>query len=305
MDRQEIIERAKVYANRVFPREQQYVGLSGSKLLLLRMRFALELAGNTILYRSKTRPRLAKTSELEGTERGRTALVIALGPSAGVLDVEKVGELQSQDLAVFAINSYWHSPLSSVIPDYYTLADPAYFDPSCPSWRAAEGAWLYLQAHPEITLFIPAHLEPPVPLTNPVRYFNMFGAEGWSRNVLPTRPRAYIGMTAYSALAIACFLGFDQIKIIGFDTSFHKFVELNKDRQLVIRRNFHAHAEHDEENEFKLFDQTAGLMEETARMFHDFHLFDRYPIENLDPATLVDAFPIAKDIDRYRSSESH
>ncbi|WOQ70011.1 hypothetical protein RYJ27_01915 [Microbacterium limosum] len=195
---------------------------------------------------------------------------------------------------MISLNHYALSDLAALVPDYYVLADPQFFGEIGPREAAV---WEYLGSHTRITVFVPNGYEvpPSFPLSRIIR-FNNLGLDGFSRNISPLRPRGFLSMTAYHALSVAGFLGFSRILIVGIDNDRFRALALTEDRAAgILPHHFFTNGPASVQRLDWLVGGVPAFFEDVARLFGDLWLFADLPIENLDPETLVDAFPIADD----------
>lgn len=288
--------------HRFFLSQHDYHGLSVSRLLRMRARvlakYAVQVATAPILRRRSLR----LLAQMEGRENGQEAIIIALGPSASKLDADRLAQRQRSGCRVISLNHYALSDLSTIVPDYYVLADPHFFNTI---GSREEAVWAYIKAHPSITLFLPDRYEIPINLPpERIRRFNGLGLEGFTRNISPLRPRGFLSMTAYHALSLAGFLGFSRILIIGMDNDRFRAVALTEDRAVGVRpHHFFDNGYAGVQRLDWLVGGMPAFFEDVARLFGDLWLFTNLPIENLDPHTLVDAFPVASDYRDFHTSD--
>lgn len=289
--------------------EHAYRGLSVSRLARARARILAKYLVRTVQSPLK-RHRALKTLDLLA-HRGvdREALVIGLGPSALQLSSEKIRLHQSEkSLDVFALNAFSETPMAGeVVPDYYVLTDPAFFGRSdahylATSRIAPSSVWDYLDAHPEVRICMPYEFSPPVGI-DPRRLFflNTIGLQGFSRSIHPAKPRGYISMTSYAALALAGSMGYSRILMTGVENTQYKWLALTEDRRVALGSSHAYDVGAEVLREVPLFREggVPAFFEDVSRLFGDLRLFAHLPIENLDQETLVDVFPVARDRDRY------
>ena len=235
--------------------------------------------------------------DLGGSCRGKDVLVIGSGPSAGMLNVREVKKRQSAGtLTVVATNYFLHSPLAKTLtPDYLVWADSA-FDPK--NRRQSAPEWKVVTSRPEVTAVVPWSWRKSVGATKMASrtvYFDNDSLEGWSRNISPLRPRGYQGSTGVKALAVALHLEPSSVLLIGLDLSYYKNFTVDSDNRLLRQpshisgtdsgvRDIGGHSVHG----------LADALYSTASQFLALHThFAGRPIINLNPESLVDAFPKA------------
>ena len=239
------------------------------------------------------RRNLRSLRDLKDIFNGSAALVLATGPSALSLDWREVRTFRTEGNSLITVNSYYKLPYSQdLIPDYYVLTDP-YFFPISAAFSKSGNLHSYLKDHSEIKVVVPAHVETSeVDLPNEIIYINTLSLEGFSRNISPLKARGYLGLTAFSALAFAQFLGFSRILILGIDNTPFRALTIDAEGLPVLKAN-HAY---DDGNEVVNFNGALSDLESAlffyARHFSDLGLFDRNRIFNLDERTIIRNFKI-------------
>lgn len=232
---------------------------------------------------------------LAGSATGKTVLVVGSGPSAESLLASKVAAGQkSETLVVIATNHFLASGLAKTItPDFLVWSDDG-FHPK----RHSENRdrWDLLAEKPGITMVMPWTWKKDVGqtgITNPVVYFDDDSLETWSANISPLKPRGYQGTTGAKALAVAVHLGLEDIQVIGVDLSYVKNVTVNADNTITRHPTHLAGTDSGRQDltGYTLLG-VADLLYSTANHFRAFHThFSGRNISNLDPHSLVDAFP--------------
>jgi len=251
--------------------------------------------GYYVMYILPQRDRLKRTKELKNTKKGKKCFVLANGPSINLLNLKKIKKYQESGFDVFCVNSSISTEIAkTIIPDYYIL--------SCPN-SFCEHAYgeIKLLNESDIPLFIPAQFLKLKLITN-YYIFNDF-ENRFSRNIDPTKPRGYCTMTAYKALAIACFMGYDKIYICGFDNDYFKTISVDENNDIyIIDKHFY-------DSGVKIKSTPAvgkgmgDLMWEHYRLFKTLELFTHHDIINLNKNGLIDTFSKKPDIDIYRDDK--
>lgn len=285
----------------------KYLGLSIPRIFL----FWLDTVARNWYYRLKVVSRhigpLQKTRKLKGSKAGKQALVLANGPSVGKLDPAKIKRLQQAGaFEVFAVNSYISSPLADIVtPDYYLLSDPAFFNPTkYPHLTERLTNDINLLTKRDVTCFVPLEHYNAAPFKHKFGFYdrgNLF-----LNKITITGPRCFVSMTAYKALAAACYMGYSQIYICGFDNDYflNLVVDDNNDMYYIDRhfydktggqpskvRDAHAHS-------------VGELLYSHHFLFKDLERFKSYPIINLNQQGLVDCFPKHHSLDIYKNDTS-
>ena len=196
--------------------------------------------GYYILYILPQRDELKRTKELKNTKKGKKCFVFANGPSMNLLDVKKIEKYQKLGLDVICMNSYIISKMAEkVVPNYYVLSDPLSF---CVKKEEIPDDLLEIQKKQikilndlKIPVFIPAEYSI-FNLFNNYYIFYNFGNR-FKLYVDPTKPRGYPTTTAHKALTIACYLGYDEIYICGFDHDFFKNLTVDENNNTYFLTN--------------------------------------------------------------------
>jgi hypothetical protein len=266
-------------------------------ILAIKGRILLEWAVKRCLVLGFRRRALKPLRALGKSRQPDDALVIGNGPSAQTLDWAAVADRQNKGMAVFAINYFPLSPEFGLVqPNYLVLSDPI-MKPSSNSDLRNEELWIKIQENSTMNLIVPLSwyrvMKARDSLSNIILYFDDSGLEGWTRNLSPLRARGYLALTVYKAIAISIFLGFRETKIIGVDNSMFQTISVDADNRLI------QHPNHFFTKGGKTSDLTDFYPKGISDYFYDVSLcfyflrrcFVGQPVSNLDPHSLVDAFP--------------
>ena len=282
----------------------KYLGLNIPRIIL----FWLDTVARNWYYRlkvvSRQYGRLQQTRKLKGSKVGKQAIVLANGPSVGQLDPHKINRLKQEGgFDVFAVNSYISSPLADVVvPDYYLLSDPAFFSPEKHTHlteRLKKDIDLLTQK--DITCFVPLEHYDTAPFKHKYGFYdrgNLF-----LNKITIIGPRCYVSMTAYKALAAACYMGYSQIYICGFDNDYflNLVVDENNDMYYIDRHFYDKSGGQPS----KVRDANAKSVGELLYFHHflfkDLEKFSDYPIINLNQQGLVDCFSKHHTLDIYKT----
>jgi hypothetical protein len=244
------------------------------------------------------REQLRRTRVLKNSKNGKVALVLGSGPSLNNLNVNVLDDYVDD---VFVINSFSHLEVASRIkPAFYGLSDPAHFSLLSGEQSLELNAVLDYIRGCEATLVLPhtAFLAKVFMSFDRV-FFDDREKTFFNRNIGPLKPRSYGSTTIYKMLAMATFMGYEEIFILGIDnTNFFNYRgrpdNLMQDtggataiRKIEIKSAFIA------EYEKEFTSGMAGRMQSYAHLFGDLHKFKKFKITNLDPNSLTDAFPKA------------
>jgi hypothetical protein len=239
---------------------------------------------------------LKNTSSLRDSKAGKVALVLGSGPSLNALNVEVLDDHVDD---VFVINAFNQLKVADrVKPAFYGLSDPAHFVAQAGaqaleltetlSYIKSVGATLVLP-HTAYSSFAFADISK--------IYFDDRERMFLNNNLSPLKPRAYGSTTLYKMLAMAVFMGYEKIYLLGFDnTNFLNYRGrpdnlmqdlggATADRKIEKKSSFIG------EYEKEFTSGMAGRMQSYAHLFGDLHKFNSGKIFNLDPYSLTDAFP--------------
>lgn len=266
-------------------------------VLAIKVRIVLEWVVKRCLVFGFRRRALRPLRILGKSRQSDDALVIGNGPSAQMLNWVIVAEKQNHGMAVFAINYFPLSPEFKMLqPNYLVLSDPI-MKPNSDGDERNEELWINIQKTPTMNLIVPLSwyriMKAQNRLANNIFYFDDSGLEGWTRNISPVRARGYLALTVYKAIAISIFFGFKETKIIGVDNSMFKTISVDGSNSLIQQPN-HFFAKGG-----KTRDLTAVYPKGISDYFYDVSLcfyflrrcFAGQSVSNLDPSSLVDAFP--------------
>lgn len=281
-------------------------GYSVVSLGLKKLRVLTEYVARMSTVFPVRRVALATLKPLRATMSDRNALVLGNGPSVSTLDVEWLHQNRSA-IDVFVVNWFPLSPVSEVVvPDYVVLSDPHNFPGNSQDSRN-KLLWNRLEElQPKI--FLPITMYSQVKrdkslsnsLKEKIYFFNDLGLEGWTKNISPLRPRGYLSLTAYKALAISIFLGYKQIFILGIDNTMYQTVDVDQCNAIYLDGN---HFYQDDAKTAPGSFYPSGM----ADLFYDFSLCfldlhrcfsTRTEVMHLDPHSKVDTFR-KRDTDRY------
>lgn len=267
------------------------------QVFAIKGRIVLEWAVKRCLAIGFRRRALRPLRVLGKSGQSNDALVIGNGPSARTLNWTAVAEKQNYGMAVFAINYFPLSPEFKLVqPNYLVLSDPI-MKPSSDNDSRNEELWTAVENTSTMDLIVPLSwyriMKAQNSLSNNILYFDDSGLEGWTRNISPLRARGYLALTAYKAIAISIFLGFKETKIIGIDNSMFQTISVDADNRLIQQPN-HFFSKGGETS-----DLTAFYPKGISDYFYDVSLcfyflrrcFAGQSVSNLDPHSLVDAFP--------------
>lgn len=252
-----------------------------------------------LLYGWSELPRL---TSLKGSKKGKRAIVIGNGPSQGLISTDALDKFKVAGNDIFAVN-FWNqnSKLSKIPPKYLVISDPETL--SEPKINGSQRASVlkgsqdlkkYLLEHEDIILFAPVtRIKYLKKIYGENRVLGFFDTEmrSLSTNIDPRFPRGYVSMTLYKALALAVYMGYEQIYLIGMDNTYPRDIFCDHDNKIL---NYERHAD----TEDYLIDQTELLpsmdvwAQEIFLLFYDLRrCFAGARVLNLDSYSLTDVFP--------------
>jgi hypothetical protein len=221
--------------------------------------------------------------------------VIANGPSLNLISLERVAKAQAESLDVFAVNFF---PISNgtdaFVPNYLVLSDPVTL-PKSPNVRSIE-LWTWIKAHPDVKIICPSSWFRTIEQldfdSQEFIFFDDTSLISWSKNISPVRARSYLSMTAYKALAVATYLGYSEIDIIGFDNNQVKGLLVNELNRVIQGPNHFTKYSEDSDLTDRLSNGVSDYFYDFSCAFSDLRKFSKAGvIWNLDPNSFVDAFP--------------
>ena len=256
--------------------------------------------GYYILHILPQRDNLKRTKELKNTKKGQKCFVFANGPSMDLLDVNKIEQYQKAGFDVICVNSYILSDMAkTIVPNYYVLSDPVSFNVQT-NYSTNEGTIINKKitkklGRMKIPVFIPAQYSN-LNVPNYHYIFNDFGNR-FTSNINPMKPRGYLSMTAYKALASACYLGYDTIYICGFDNDYFKNFSVDENNDIYFTDKHYYDTGHKYNIKPNKGEGLGNLLWEHHLLFKDLELFKKGSIINLNKDSLVDAFSKKHDLD--------
>lgn len=236
-----------------------------------------------------TRGILSATRAIQSSKTGRRALVLGNGPSLNKLNSQAVRATKPD---VWVVNSFYNAKCADFISvTHYVLSDRTYFTCKANAAKIVEFSskqdamtlvlphWA-LKEFPDHVLFQIKHL-----------FFDDRQKAAWSNNTSPIKPRGYLSLTLYKALAFANFLGYEEILILGMDNTEFMGYKSNFINEFIYNAN-HAFVDSKTSRNLSLdfLDGPAGAFVDVAHALADLYRFNG-PIRNLDPDSLTTAFP--------------
>lgn len=270
-----------------------YFGISISRLLLHNLTGVFGF----FQRRGPSRRLLKRLRSTKNSAKGRSALVLGTGPSLAKLDLNAV-ELSNYD--VFVVNKFFQSPAAEkIIPKYYCLSDPNFFVDDKTNATFDDNSFLDYLYKTKPTLLV-SHFYRNSKKYKDLKciYFNDKEFRWMRQSISPIRPRSYVSLTLYKALAIATYMNYDAIYVLGMDNNEFSFYRSDINNKIYVDfAKYYAPGTHVSiENGNQQLPEgytsgMAGRLQFFGEIFGDLHKFSKYPIFNLDKDSLVDAFP--------------
>jgi hypothetical protein len=268
-------------------------------LVLIKLRILAEWIVRRILLFPNHRRALSKLKNAKNSKSECHALVLANGPSVNKLNFDVVRNLQKEKkLELVGVNFF---PIVSASHglhlDHLVLSDPVTI-PSVKSERNSK-LWDWISNNPKTAIYVPTNWtaefdESKLVEQSRVFFFDDTCLLGWSSNISPLKARGYASLTAYKALAISVFLGFNTLNIIGFDNDQFKFIRVTDDNEIFQDPNHFTEYASEHNLTDILLNGISDYFYDTGQVFADLHLFRKKDILNLDNESLIDCFPKAK-----------
>ena len=242
---------------------------------------------------------LESTKSLKGSKAGETALILGNGPSLSMLDAEAVNESAPD---VWVVNEFYRvKELTDLRITHCVLSDIGHLSPDQFETNEMFREMLQFCDEKNATYILPhwfgKYVLPFKMEKQPRFYFDDRELSAWTKNTRPTKPRGYVGLTLYKALAFAIFLGYEKIYILGMDNT--QFMAHGSDlNNSILLRSNHAYSSHLEKDKAsvqmdfseKTLDGMASFFTTYSHIFADLRKF-KGPIYNLDQLSLTTAFP--------------
>ena len=257
--------------------------------------------GYYIIYILPQCNELKITKKLKNTKKGKNCFVFANGSSMNLLDIKKIEHYQKTGFDVICVNSHILSDIAdTVVPNYYVLSAPIAFgvpnDLIPDEVMDAQKKIIEKLNNLNIPVFIPAQFT-----NNSLKHYYIFNdlENRFTRNIKPIKPRSYLSMTAYKALAIACYLGYDTIFICGFDNDYFKTFSVDENNDIYYIDTHYYDAGLKSKIRPNKGKGLGNLLWEHHLLFKGMELFNHHNIINLNKNSLVDAFSKSHNLDVF------
>jgi hypothetical protein len=266
-----------------------------TRVLLTKIRIFLEWAIRRSREIGIRRKALSGLRKRKNSMSSKFALVLANGPSLNTISLEEVAKAQLELTEVFAVNFFPIVEKTQVmIPNYVVLSDPG-TKPNSLDPRSIE-LWNWFELNQKVQIICPSSwyrsLRDNRFDLNRFVFFDDTALISWSRNVSPVRARGYLSLTAYKALSVACFFGYSEIEIIGFDNSQIKGLIVDEKNRLFQGPSHFVEYENISDITDLYYRGVGDYFHDFSCAFLDLRKFSHFEnIWNLDRHSFVDAFP--------------
>lgn len=242
--------------------------------------------------------------------RAKNAFVFANGPSIGDLDFTKIKSLvESHEFDLLTVNSFASKGISTygIVPKLMAFNDPFHY-------IAPSGGDLTEQARQDIA----ACNRHGIPTLVPHRYYSYsqfkhsipfcgtYYTFGKNMHNL-SMPLGHCGLTAFTALSAAVSLGYERIYVCGFDNSYFKQFEVDREnRKMFVDRHFFDAKKREFPTSWCKSSSLAFM--NFARCFRQLEKFRHYcpkgvTIYNIALETYTDAFERNFELDVYKTPQ--
>lgn len=242
------------------------------------------------------RDALIELNMLKNSKIGRSALVLASGPSADGLNHDFLERFVDDVLVINGFNKL--KIAEKIKPVFYGLSDPAHLKDLSGKQESERQELLSYVEKVGATLFLPHHAYKNQAFNEfQCLFFDDRELTFFNNSINPTKPRGYGSTTIYKMLALACFLNYDKIYILGIDnTNFYNYRGTPDNRIVDIGLNTAESIDESRSTFISDYERAftsgiAGRMQSYSHLFGDLGKFPRDKIINLDPNSLIDIFP--------------
>lgn len=246
----------------------------------------------------------AELTRLRDSEQNRTVLVVGNGPSQSTVSAEDLAAFKARGGHIVVVNAFFNSdalievgPTAVVWSDGLTISRLLGDGVGLRRFRASLGS-------NAPSIFVPHRLRaevgrlgvdcPVVPFCDTEIRFRWLRE---SRSTRPDRPRSYVSMTLLKALAIAQWIGYGNILVLGMDNTYPRDLYCSANNQILLRERhaFEADYVNDLTQEFR---SVGDFLYEISLLMLDLAKFTDDRVVNLDPYSLTDAFEKVDSVER-------
>lgn len=281
---------------RIKPNLYRSIDYSLTKLIYLKLKVLILYILARILQ-GDMRSKLRGTRAVFNHGVDQIGIIIANGPSALELDLMSLKSARNQNsIKIFMVNfALLAESFRDCGCDYLVLSDPE-TRPTANNFRNRI-LWDIITTNREMRIITPTGWHNDTGLIEcklgTCLHFNDNSLETITSNISPRKPRGYASLTAYKALAFACYMNFSQIYICGIDNSFFRGIIVNENNHLIQKSN-HLSPDYSQDSDLSSFfpNGMADYFFDTSVMFSSLKKsFGHKNIFNLGKNSEVDIFP--------------
>lgn len=255
---------------------------------------SLSLLSSQILgWREKP---FAELTGLRDSQPDGTALVVGNGPSQSTLSFEDLAAFKARGGHIFVVNNFFNSdalvevgPTAVVWSDGLTIPRLLSDEAGLSRFRRSlESGSSYLFVPPEVQADVKRlGVDCSVVTFCDIEIRHRGLKE--SQSTRPDRPRSYVSMTLFKALAIAQWMGYRQILLVGMDNTYPRDIYSSASNEVLLRER-HAF-EGDYVNDLsQQFRSVGDFLFEISLVMLDLVKFADDRVVNLDRYSLTDTF---------------
>jgi hypothetical protein len=258
----------------------------------------LKVTINYIKYNSLYK----ETKKLRKSKTTKKLFLFGNGNSIKLIDPYKILQLQKKGFEVMTTNSFLYSKIGKIIrPDYYVLSDHRLINPSQKFFDKTINKQITFSnsilKKLNTIIFLPSDFYGKHSFLNKIYYFNNLEINNKNFDNI-TIPRCYHSMTGLKAMSIACYLGYKEIYLCGFDNDQWTTIKVDQYNNIFNQRS-HFYGN----QKYYKFDhkiQIGSFLKKFAEIFENYELFKSYKIVNLDKNSLIDSFPKKHNLNVYK-----
>lgn len=233
---------------------------------------------------------LMPLQKLIDSKKGKMALVLGSGLSIGPL-LEKLQDGQRLvPIEIFCVN-YVTISQNSIVPDYIVVSDENTYDLDNPSTTDLID---WLNFHENTKVFAPLHHRDKLFFTkfpNTKIFFHDGSAFGFSKNINPVKPRGYVSLTSLKCLALAIFMNYDEIYILGLDHNQHLGLQTDTQNNMrMLNHSIYSSSFSSPNLNSTYKNGVAEYFYHLSIILEQYKIFSNYNIFNLDQFSLLDMF---------------
>lgn len=255
-----------------------------------RLKCKFKVTVKQILFNIKYRQFFKNIKFQKNTKNGKKLLVIGNGISS--LKLEGLN-IDRSNIEVMVLNGYYRTKLAkSVKPNYYLISDPNYFVSSKVTSHIRDNNLKQYCSEACAKIILPIQYYSGDDLEK-LGFCDIYDPySNFTVDIL--KPYSHLSMSAYKALRVGLYLGYDEIGIIGLDNDYIKCYEVDSNNRIsycVPHTDREQRIFVDEDQYEDGFGQNIG-----ALIYHDSFLFidlDDFPTTkfvNLNREGLITSF---------------